>query len=120
MIKQKKRRQGRAMPQWLYHNPGIGPELSPNHPVQSGECPDAENIRPATNRYLMQELVAAWKSRAEAEQESEELARRVMELEDANASLLEKQSSSGIVSTVTEAGQAMVDKVVATAKSVVP
>ncbi|TGV26372.1 hypothetical protein [Mesorhizobium sp. M4B.F.Ca.ET.143.01.1.1] len=33
---------------WVFWNPDSGEEYSPNHPVESGECEDAEKIRNAT------------------------------------------------------------------------
>ncbi len=54
---------------WLFFNPDTGTELSENHPVRSGECDDAEDIRPATKRALRDELVSAWRALAEAERD---------------------------------------------------
>jgi hypothetical protein len=33
---------------WVYFNPDSGEEYSPNHPIDSGEYVDAEDVRPAT------------------------------------------------------------------------
>ena len=33
---------------YVFDSPDSGEEYSPNHPIKSGECPDAENVRPAT------------------------------------------------------------------------
>lgn len=33
---------------WVYWNPDAGEEYADNHPVRSGECVDAEHIRPST------------------------------------------------------------------------
>lgn len=35
---------------WVFWNPDSGEEYSPNHPVESGECDDAEHIRKATGQ----------------------------------------------------------------------
>jgi hypothetical protein len=51
---------------WLFDNPDTGTEFSENHPVRSGECEDAKNIRPATAEALKEELLAAWSGWAEA------------------------------------------------------
>lgn len=48
------------LPRWIYDNPDTGTEMSTNHPHHSGECPDAENVRPATKANLVAELRAAW------------------------------------------------------------
>ena len=45
---------------WLFFNPDAGVEFNENHPVESGEVPDAENIRQATAENLLDELLAAW------------------------------------------------------------
>lgn len=45
---------------WVFHNPDTGEEYNPNHPVQSGEAPDAEDIRPAT--YQEHVLYEAWQT----------------------------------------------------------
>lgn len=34
---------------WVFFNPDTGEEISKEHPVRSGECPDAINIREATD-----------------------------------------------------------------------
>jgi hypothetical protein len=34
---------------WVFWNPDSGEEYNPNHPVESGECDDAENIRKSTS-----------------------------------------------------------------------
>lgn len=45
---------------WLFFNPDTGTEFSPSHPVDSGECPDAEQVREATAANLLAELTDAW------------------------------------------------------------
>ena len=51
---------------WLFLNPDTGTEWSSNHPVQSGEVDDAEDIRPATLETLHAELIEAWSALADA------------------------------------------------------
>ena len=55
---------------WLYYNPDAGPEFSEQHPIRSGEVPDAENVRRATVANLKDALFAAWQVLAETEQAS--------------------------------------------------
>lgn len=50
---------------WLYHCPDTGTEWSDNHPLESGEVSDAEDVRPATLDALHAELMAAWEVLAE-------------------------------------------------------
>lgn len=33
---------------WVFDNPDVGEQFSVDHPITSGECDDATNIRPAT------------------------------------------------------------------------
>lgn len=54
---------------YLYFNPDTGTEFSENHPIESGECNDAENIREATAEALRDELLDAWREREDAEVE---------------------------------------------------
>ncbi|TGT64144.1 hypothetical protein EN802_33115, partial [bacterium M00.F.Ca.ET.159.01.1.1] len=42
---------------WVFWNPDSGEEYSPSHPVESGECEDAQNIR---NSTAQEDLL--WKS----------------------------------------------------------
>ena len=46
---------------WLFFNPDAGLEFSENHPIESGEVPDAEKVREATSETLLVELLSAWK-----------------------------------------------------------
>jgi hypothetical protein len=46
---------------YLYFNPDTGIEWAPQHPVESGEVHDAEDVRPATLAALHAEMIAAWK-----------------------------------------------------------
>jgi hypothetical protein len=55
---------------WLYYNPDTGVEFSEQHPVDSGEVKDAENVRPATADVLKAELFEAWKILEEQRAES--------------------------------------------------
>lgn len=65
---------------WLYHNEDTGTEWSEQHPVESGEVPDATEVRPATLENLKAELMASWVSLAEAR---DEIAARDLGLEGA-------------------------------------
>lgn len=46
---------------WLYFNE-TGLTWSLDHPVTSGECPDAANIRPATAAAAVSEMLSAWRA----------------------------------------------------------
>lgn len=50
---------------WLYTCPDTGIEWSEQHPIESGEVPDAQDVRPATVDTLLSELLAAWSSPTE-------------------------------------------------------
>lgn len=45
---------------YLYFNPDTGIEWAPNHPIESGEVPDAQDVRPAGLKELHAEMEAAW------------------------------------------------------------
>ena len=62
---------------YLFHNPDTGTEYLPYHPVESGECLDAENIRQAMGAELLSELQSAWESWAEDRSEKEVLSANV-------------------------------------------
>lgn len=47
---------------WLYQNPDTGTEYSQQHPIKSGEVPDAENVRPANRKNLLAALLAEWEA----------------------------------------------------------
>lgn len=49
---------------WLYQNDD-GPEWSESHPKESGEVPDARDIRPATAGELLAMLKATWAANSE-------------------------------------------------------
>lgn len=49
---------------WLYFNPDTGTEWAEQHPVESGEVPDAQSIRPATATNFQNELILAWEDLA--------------------------------------------------------
>lgn len=66
---------------WLYFNEDAGTEFSVSHPVHSGECPDAKDIRPATACALKEELLISWRAEADAEAEVAKLRERVAALE---------------------------------------
>jgi hypothetical protein len=54
---------------WLFFNEDTGTEWSESHPVRSGECPDAKDIKPATLQNLKDELFVAWQGWEEARRE---------------------------------------------------
>ncbi|EPX83868.1 hypothetical protein Salmuc_01643 [Salipiger mucosus DSM 16094] len=56
---------------WIFRNPDTGTEISSNHPVESGECPDAEDVRPASARELRQEIEDTWEQGAEDQKVAE-------------------------------------------------
>lgn len=58
---------------WLYFNEDTGTEYSVDHPVSSGACPDAQDIRPTTNENLLRELLMCWKAWGEDRQEVDDL-----------------------------------------------
>lgn len=60
-------------PRWIFHSPDSGTEMSVDHPVHSGEHPDAEDIRPATKANLAAELNDAWVAWADDRAELERL-----------------------------------------------
>ena len=45
---------------WLFCNPDTGIEWLDQHPIESGEVPDAENIRPASAEEVVTLLREAW------------------------------------------------------------
>lgn len=59
--------EARAPVGYLYHNPDTGTEFSEIHPVESGECDDATDVRPATAEALLNELREAWRAREDVE-----------------------------------------------------
>lgn len=64
---------------WLYVGDD-GIEWSANHPVRSGEMPDARLIRRATNAELLSALKDAWEAHGEAVQSEGSLRTRLGEL----------------------------------------
>ena len=56
---------------YIFHNPDIGTEILPYHPVKSGECLDAQDIRQATAEVLREELVSTWEEMANEHRERE-------------------------------------------------
>lgn len=49
---------------YIFHNPDTGTEILPYHPVESGECCDAKDIRQATAEVLKEELLSTWEEMA--------------------------------------------------------
>ncbi|MBF0858199.1 hypothetical protein HKD24_03095 [Gluconobacter sp. LMG 31484] len=66
---------------YLFYNRDTGTEYLPYHPVESGECTDAENIREATRSELLSELQGAWVSWKEDRAEKDKIAANVAALE---------------------------------------
>jgi len=58
---------------WLFTNPDTGVEFSEQHPVESGEVPDAIGIRSATTEALRLEVFSAWAVIAAKDAEIERL-----------------------------------------------
>ena len=54
---------------WLYDNEDTGREYSEDHPVDSGQVPDATNVVPATAENLLAEMKSAWKAWGEDREE---------------------------------------------------
>lgn len=66
---------------YLFSNPETGTEYLPYHPIESGECQYAENIRKATNSELLSELQEAWKGWEEDRAGKASLEGRIAELD---------------------------------------
>ncbi|MFT9347715.1 MAG: hypothetical protein ABF562_03265 [Gluconobacter japonicus] len=66
---------------YLFDNPDTGTEYLPYHPIESGECQYAENIRKATNSELLSELNAAWTGWKEDREEKGRISANVAALE---------------------------------------
>ncbi|GEM_PF-5071780 len=49
---------------WLYRNPDTGTEWAEQHPIVSGEVPDATEVRAATATAFQNELIPAWEDLA--------------------------------------------------------
>ena len=56
---------------YIFHNPDTGTEILPYHPVESGECLDAQDIRQATAEVLREKLVSTWEEMANEHRERE-------------------------------------------------
>lgn len=65
---------------YLFENPDTGTEYLPYHPVESGECPYAENIREATSTELLSALIASWQGWKEDRDEKEKISSTVAAL----------------------------------------
>ena len=66
---------------WLFLNPDTGIEFNVNHPVESGEVPDAKNITSATAPALLHLLTEEWRDGKARESELTAIRARVAELE---------------------------------------
>lgn len=51
---------------WLYDNEDTGREFAEQHPVETGEVPDATNVVAATASALLAELTSAWEELEQA------------------------------------------------------
>lgn len=71
---------------WLYVGDD-GIEWSANHPVRSGEMPDARLIRRASNSELLAALKDAWEAHGEAIQSEANYARKWREAESSLTAL---------------------------------
>jgi hypothetical protein len=65
---------------WLFDNEDVGREFSENHPVESGEVPDATNVVPANAVKLLAEVKNAWKLLEELRQTRNKLGALVWNL----------------------------------------
>ena len=65
---------------YLFDNPDTGTEYLPYHPIESGECQDAENIREATSTELLSALIASWQGWKEDRDEKEKISSTVAAL----------------------------------------
>ena len=57
---------------YIFHSPDTGTEILPYHPVESGECTDATDIRLATADVLKAELLSCWEEMANSYREQVE------------------------------------------------
>lgn len=51
---------------WLYFDGTAGLSWSLQHPVTSGQCPNARSIRPATAEVAVREMLSAWRALMDA------------------------------------------------------
>lgn len=84
---------------FVYHNPDTGEEYSQNHPIESGEVPDAMDVRPATSQE--QFLYGLWNAAeariAELEKERDEARNEAYELKLAAAGGEDVPGSASLV-----------------------
>lgn len=59
---------------WLYDNEDTGREFAEQHPVESGEVPDATNVVAATASALLAEITTAWKELEQARERERDCA----------------------------------------------
>ncbi|ADJ24796.1 hypothetical protein Hden_3001 [Hyphomicrobium denitrificans ATCC 51888] len=98
---------------YLYLNPDTGTEFSENHPVESGECDDAENILEATAEALRDALLEAWREREEAETDSAKSNANVFGISNALREIehLTKNALARLSQPASEAGKLSTDEV---------
>lgn len=81
---------------WLFHNPDTGVELAEDHPIESGEVPDAENVKEANVGALKEALLDAWKNNAEEEKQNRDLSEQLVQAEARATKLRALLSQHGI------------------------
>lgn len=65
----KRERDGALAPvAWLYHNEDTGIEISRQHPIDSGEVPDATDVAPLHNEAAYLAIIDAWENLDTTEQ----------------------------------------------------
>lgn len=69
---------------WLYISDD-GPEWSPNHPIETGEVPDARNLRAGTAKALQEELISTMEAYREGLVSEAQLRTRAHKAEAASA-----------------------------------
>lgn len=65
---------------YIFRNPRTGPDFSPNHPIESGEVPDATDINEAQCDVLLGEMLEAWGINQELTQKIESLQKSLSEI----------------------------------------
>lgn len=64
---------------WLYHNPDTGTEWAEQHPVESGEVPDATDVMPGSAVHLHHHMICAWDDLRREEARADRLAKELDE-----------------------------------------
>ena len=86
---------------WIYHNDDTGLEWSDNHPIKSGEVPQAKNIRPCTNREWtwIKQLIKAEREKVVLKEDMKNLLKAVQPFYDRVPTVALKQSDETLVAT---------------------